>query len=981
MSAIWGAIDLSGKPIKKEIPQLMLNAFSKCVIDRYEELCIENVYMGCGVQYFTPEAVFEQLPINTSHFCFTADAVLDNRNDLIKRLNISASEATNIPDGKLLFSMYQRYGNSCLNDLLGAYSFVWYDKNNNCIELISDAVGNRCLYYRLLDNVLYFSSLIEPLAQLSMNTTLNNRWLSDFLAMDHLFMINETEETPIQEIYRIAPAQHITITPQQMSKKIYWNPFANYTEYHFSSDQEYCEHFCSLWENAVTDVLRSNGETAIQLSGGLDSTAIAAIAAPYLKQKQKTLYSFTSVPMKGYQYNKEGYYIEDETEDVQKTASFYGNIDTEFIDLNSKSPWDIANKEFRILEIPFKSVQNCLWLFDSMEKAYAKKARIILSGSYGNTTISYTDLNVYMNTLYHRKQYQKLKREINLFAKNMGFSAKYALKEIQQLGNTDFEPTPYPFQHSFVKRDTAKQVGSDIHLFNMAQHQYDSSKDFSLYRENMLNFLALRQIGEITTKHSLATGVLLRDPTKDKRIIDFCIHLPVDQFCKEGIDRRLVKVYLKDKMPPHVIRFGKQGKQSADLQYRFKLNWETTRKEWLSLYEKYSNSHYVDTIYAKRQLLEQVNCEAYSAFDLTRHMYTLFVLQYEAYMNQHYPTANPINFVNDAIRPAQRPLLSVIIPVYNVEHQLTRCVESVVKQSYDNLEIILVNDGSTDNSGTLCDSLASTDSRIRVIHKQNEGVSSARNTGLNNAKGELIAFVDSDDWIEHTMYEDLYNLMLEQDADIAICNYKRILNGNISDPSNNQIRVFYQNELLDTYITGHDNCFFSHAVWNRLYKRKYVAYMSFPLCHKYEDRIMNARLLPHIPKGVYTGHAYYNYFMNENSLSSITMCKDDLSIFIYAFHEQEKNFDCHLCQDTIHKKLFDYYCTLLSMYCKYRKTSCEKECYRMLTHELHLIRKSARNSILSKKDIGTKDQLQLLASTYLLSSYPFINHVRDCLNL
>ena len=106
-------------------------------------------------------------------------------------------------------------------------------------------------------------------------------------------------------------------------------------------------------------------------------------------------------------------------------------------------------------------------------------------------------------------------------------------------------------------------------------------------------------------------------------------------------------------------------------------------------------------------------------------------------------------------------LISVIIPVYNVELYLRRCIDSVIKQTYKNLEIILVDDGSTDKSGEICDEYASLDNRISVIHKENGGLSSARNAGLKNAHGEYFGFVDSDDAIVEDMYEYLYDILLK----------------------------------------------------------------------------------------------------------------------------------------------------------------------------------------------------------------------------
>ena len=109
--------------------------------------------------------------------------------------------------------------------------------------------------------------------------------------------------------------------------------------------------------------------------------------------------------------------------------------------------------------------------------------------------------------------------------------------------------------------------------------------------------------------------------------------------------------------------------------------------------------------------------------------------------------------------------ISVIVPVYNVEQYLERCVDSIINQTYTNLEIILVNDGSTDNSGKLCDELAKKDERIRVIHKENGGLSDARNRGIEEAESDLVGFIDSDDYIDNDMYEILLIILMQ----ICLC--------------------------------------------------------------------------------------------------------------------------------------------------------------------------------------------------------------------
>lgn len=141
-------------------------------------------------------------------------------------------------------------------------------------------------------------------------------------------------------------------------------------------------------------------------------------------------------------------------------------------------------------------------------------------------------------------------------------------------------------------------------------------------------------------------------------------------------------------------------------------------------------------------------------------------------------------------------LISIIVPVYNVEKYLNKCIDSIINQTYKNIEIILVDDGSTDNSGKICDEYLLRDSRIKVIHKNNGGLSSARNEGINISSGEYIGFVDSDDWVEPNMYEEMYKKILYSNADIVDCGYwKEYENKSIKYISANEVKFCGENLL------------------------------------------------------------------------------------------------------------------------------------------------------------------------------------------
>ena len=204
MSAIWGVIDFKGNKICDTVKSILKEAYSECVIDRVEELSDNNIYMGCGIQYFTEEAKKEVLPVKYNNVLFNADVILDNRKEIMAELKIKSDDIT---DGELLFQYYEYKRDRALNTLLGAYCFVRYDKDVNEIEVVSDAVGYRFVYYTFKDGILYYSSLMSPLEKIIGNCTINNRFIGDYLLQDNLNIFTECEETPIDGIYRIAPAQ------------------------------------------------------------------------------------------------------------------------------------------------------------------------------------------------------------------------------------------------------------------------------------------------------------------------------------------------------------------------------------------------------------------------------------------------------------------------------------------------------------------------------------------------------------------------------------------------------------------------------------------------------------------------------------------------------------------------------------------------------------------------------------------------------
>lgn len=209
------------------------------------------------------------------------------------------------------------------------------------------------------------------------------------------------------------------------------------------------------------------------------------------------------------------------------------------------------------------------------------------------------------------------------------------------------------------------------------------------------------------------------------------------------------------------------------------------------------------------------------------------------------------------------PLISVIVPVYKVETYLDKCISSIVNQTYQNLEILLVDDGSPDRSGEICDEWARKDSRIRVMHQKNAGSGAARNIGLGAAKGELIAFVDSDDYIAPGMYEYLYGL-LAQGADIAECGYVDAIDDNVSfDCGNADVRTYTVQEAMAEHIRDR---IFRQLIWNKLYRREVVGDIRFPVGKKIDDEFFTYQVLGNAKKLIQSDRVCYGYRQQEASV-------------------------------------------------------------------------------------------------------------------
>lgn len=228
----------------------------------------------------------------------------------------------------------------------------------------------------------------------------------------------------------------------------------------------------------------------------------------------------------------------------------------------------------------------------------------------------------------------------------------------------------------------------------------------------------------------------------------------------------------------------------------------------------------------------------------------------------------------------KKALITVIVPIYNSEQYLSACVESIIHQTYSNLEIILVNDGSTDSSLQICQQYAEKDSRIIVLDKENGGQATARNMALDIAKGDYIGFVDSDDTIELDMYENLYNSLVKHQADIAVCGRYNVY----SDGTRKELFVLTEEQVWDT-----EEAIRRFLMWDcldgspcdKLMNRTLLQDDRFPTGYICEDLPVVYRVVSEATRIVHIGTAKYNYFQREGSTSHSKYSQKTRGLIIY----------------------------------------------------------------------------------------------------
>ena len=311
-----------------------------------------------------------------------------------------------------------------------------------------------------------------------------------------------------------------------------------------------------------------------------------------------------------------------------------------------------------------------------------------------------------------------------------------------------------------------------------------------------------------------------------------------------------------------------------------------------------------------------------------------------------------------------KELISIVVPIYNVEKYLRNCIDSIIKQTYTNLEIILVDDGSLDNCGKICDEYKEKDNRIKVIHKQNGGLSDARNAGIDIATGKYIAFIDSDDYIAPNFIEKLYNLCIKNNAELSECDFQKVTeecNDIIENTNQEEEKVLDGKKFIER-LDG-KSAVRTVVVWNKLYRREIFNNLRFPKGKLNEDEFTTYKIFYDVKKIAITTEQLYFYRYSPDSIMNKKFNKKRLDILealevrldFFKEKKEQKLYEMTL------KKYMNKLITM-DMLCK-RFLSQEKEIRNNIKHKYN-----SRYSEILHTDISLKLKIKYVIYRYI----PFI---------
>jgi asparagine synthase (glutamine-hydrolysing) len=517
----------------------MLKALSIYGSDHCAHLAAPDIALGRCLARLLPEDTFDEQPVSGGGRLLVADLRLDNRDELIAHLSLPGDLARGTADSGILFAALERWGEAALDRLIGDYAFAWWDEIRRQLLLARDPLGMRPLHFHASPRFFAFASMpsgLHALPEVPCAPDLRRIALRAAQA-------GPGASKCFFEGIGILPAGHVLlVTPGRHVARRYWQPRRQLLR--FKRSEEYEEAFRDVFDRAVASCLRGAENIAADLSGGLDSTAVTATAARLQAANGRRVVAFTAAPRLGYDGPELPGRFGDESSHAAAVAALYGNIDHVVMRPDGRGPLDDLDRAAYLYAHPILNLCNMVWVHSICDAIKARGLKVHLVGERGNATISYSGHELFPEMIGQGRLFHWLREASAYVDRGWGNPMNVLNRSLSPwLPGSILSGIPRSNRHKGANGVTS------------------SPRDSWTYR---IQWLARFDRGN-TTKGVLAGwGIDRRDPAADRRVVEFCLSVPVEQFFRDGVPASLLRRAMADRLPSLVLEERRKGLQALD---------------------------------------------------------------------------------------------------------------------------------------------------------------------------------------------------------------------------------------------------------------------------------------------------------------------------------------------------------------------------------------------------------------------------------
>lgn len=569
MSGIAGLLRFDGRPAGRHDLDRVANAVRAHGPDRSDVMVLGDVGLVHVLMRITPEDRFDRQPWRgRSGAVITADVRLDNRDDVLARIGVTAPDAVAWPDAQVLLAAWEKFGDDVWRSLRGPFAAAIWDPRARTLRLVRDHLGLNVVTWHRGAHFFAFATMPKGLFALpDVPRELNEEKFADFLVLNHA----DHATTMYKKIFRVLPAHMMIVKPEgTIEQRCYWSP-TDIRPVRLASDQAYADGLRECLDRAVRRQLRSAHPIGCYLSGGLDSSSVAVLAARALGEKDQRLAAFTQVPREGFDGEVPGNCYADETPFVDAICELAGNIDVTYVRNDACDSFAELERFFVALEGPVRNLNNLGWMLAIQRLARAQGRRVLLGGADGNNTISWPGWPQAIDHLLEGRMFTAC-RQWRLFYLRSPHSRWVSLRKLfiepivpKKLADwAERRRHPHriaPWQdHAAIRPDFALAMDVDARAA-AAGHDFR----YRMRRGDRIGALtSIDYAGDWLAAEKAVTGVEVRDPTADLDVVEYCFGVPPEQYLAEDIDRSLIRRAMWGRLPEQVLTNDLTGLQAAD---------------------------------------------------------------------------------------------------------------------------------------------------------------------------------------------------------------------------------------------------------------------------------------------------------------------------------------------------------------------------------------------------------------------------------